>query len=146
MSFVVGLIIVVFIGWLWKNRQYDKETILDFDTWLHRYDTTDSASKRTGMAIAFLHQSIHIAWTMGAINSKQREKLTDILKAQGATTSMTMWLGSVLPVAIRVVGERDLADLPARVVGMLLLLGWMSETNEREDVIRNFYYSPTIRR
>lgn len=142
MEFIIGLIIVVFLGWLWRVRQYDKETTLDFDTWLQMYETTDSPFKRSGMAVAFLNQSIHMAWTMGAINSKQREKITAILKAQGATMTMTIWLGSALPAAIRAVGEVNLSNTQARVVGVFLLLAWTSPVNMREKVIRSFITHP----
>ena len=141
-EFIIGLIIVVFLGWLWRVRQYDKETTLDFDTWLQMYETTDSPFKRSGMAVAFLNQSIHMAWTMGAINSKQRKTITAILKRQRATTNMVMWLGSALPATIRAVGEENLSNTQARVVGVFLLLAWTSPMNQREEVIRNFITHP----
>ncbi len=140
MELVFGLIVVVVVGLIWKTRQRDKQTTLDFDDWLSKYEATNSPFTRSGMAVAFLQQSIHFAWTMGAINSKQKEIITSTLKQQRATTTMMMWLGSALPAVIRVVGKEEVANTPARGVGMLMLLAWMSPDSDRENVIRQFLF------
>lgn len=140
MEFVIGLVVVVILALVWKARQRDKQTTLDFDHWISKYEATTSPSTKSGMAVALLNQSIHLAWTMGAINGKQKEIITANLKQQRATTTMIMWLGSALPVVIRVVGKEDVANTPARAVGMLMLLAWMSTDSEREAVIRRFLF------
>lgn len=138
MEFVFGLAVIVIFGWVWNSRHRDKQTTLDFDEWISKYEAATSPTRQSGMAVALLNQSIHLAWTMGAINSKQKEAVTANLKGQRATTTMLMWLGSALPVVTRVVGKADVANTPARAVGMLMLLAWMSPDSERENVIRQF--------
>ena len=123
---------------IWRTRRYDRLTTLDFDVWLAEYNTAASPLQQTGMAVAFLSQSVHLAWTMGAINSKQRDVVTSILRGQGATTTMIMWLGSALPAVTNVLGEKDVANSPARSVGALMLLAWMSPKGESTDAVRSF--------
>lgn len=90
------------------------------------------------MAISLMHQAIQFAWTVGAINSKQREAITGILQNQRATTTMIQWMGTALPAVIDVIGEQKVANSPARVVGALMLISWMTEQDERESAIKNF--------
>lgn len=140
MEFVVGLVVVVIVVFAWRTRQRDKQTTLDFGQWMSKYEATKSPSTQSGMAVALLNQSIHLAWTMGAINGMQKEIITANFKQQRATTIMLTWLGSALPVVIRVVGKEDVDHTPARAVGMLMLLAWMSPDSERDAVIRRFLF------
>lgn len=138
MELILGVIVVAIAALIWKTRQRDKQTNLDFDQWILKYEATTSPITQSGMAVALLNQSIHLAWTMGAINSKQKEVITANLKQQRATTTMMMWLGSALPVIIRIVGKNEVANTPARAVGVLMLLAWMTPAADRENVIRQF--------
>ncbi|OZA27220.1 MAG: hypothetical protein B7X93_09375 [Hydrogenophilales bacterium 17-61-9] len=140
MELLVWIAVIALAGWFWKSLQYDKQTTYDFDVWIHSYETTSSPFKRSGMAVAFLSQSIHFAWAMGAINSKQREIITRHLKSQRATTSLTMLLGTGLPAVIRVVGQNEVSDTPARAIGMLMLLAWMSPDNDPESAVRQHLF------
>lgn len=138
MWFFVSLLVAIAAWWIWRTRRYDKFTTLDFDVWLAEYNTAESPFQQNGMAVAFLSQSVHFAWTMSAINSKQRDVVTSILRGQGATTTMIMWLGSALPAVTNVLGEKDVANSPARSVGALMLLVWMSPEGEGTDAVRSF--------
>jgi len=140
-GYVVGLMVVLGVLWFWSSRKYDKQTLLDFDSWLYQYDNAQSPLARTRMAVAFLAQSLHFAWETGAINSKQKDQMSALLKKQGATTSVTAFMGSALPVVIRVAGdERDVANAQARFVGMLMLLAWFAQDGCAENSIRRFIY------
>lgn len=134
------LVVIAVVVWLWKVRQTDKQTMLDFDAWVHQYETAPSPLKRSRMAVAFLNQSIHYAWKMDAINSKQRAIITSTLKQQQASTTLMTWLGSALPAVERAVGSNDVANTPARAIGMLMLLAWMAPDNERENAVRRFLF------
>lgn len=138
MEIAIGVLILIVAGWVWRARQYDKFTTLDFDAWLSKYDAASNPLQRSRMAVAFLSQSIHMAWSMGAINSKQRDAVTEILKSQPATTTMIVWLGKALPAVARVVSQADVCNTPARTVGMFMLLAWMSPDDEQENAIRQF--------
>ncbi len=140
MNMEIALVIIALIiaAWFWSARQHDKHTTLDFDVWVSKYDSTSSPASRSAMAVSLLQQAIHFAWTLGAINSKQRDLVTQIFKRQGANATMIQFMGSALPSVIRVVGEREVVNSPARVVGALMLVSWMSEEDERESAIRNF--------
>jgi hypothetical protein len=140
MELFVGLVVIAVAIWLWKSRQADKQTMLDFDAWVHRYETASSAFKRSRMAIAFLNQSIHYAREMGAINSKQQAIIISTLKQQQASTTLTIWFGSALPAVERAVGFNDVANTPARAIGMLMLLAWMAPATERENAVRQFLF------
>lgn len=135
MALAGAFLVLAVVAWFWKSRQYDKQTTLDFDVWVQAYEATSSPFKRSRMAAAFLSQSVDFAWKMSAINSKQRDAVTGVLKGQRATTTVTMWLGSALPAVIRAVGEKDVANTPARAVGMRMLLVWMSPDNGQGNAI-----------
>jgi hypothetical protein len=138
MELLIAIVVIAVAGWFWKSRQYDKQTTLDFDAWVQAYESAASPLKRSRMAVAFLSQSIHFAWTMSAINSKQRESITKVLKGQRATTTVMMWTGSALPAVIRAAG--DVSNTPARAVGMLMLLAWMSPDNGGENAVRQYLF------
>ena len=138
MEFFVALVVLVIAWWLWRSRKFDKLTTIDFDSWLEKYDSAATPLIRSGMAVAFLAQSVDFAWKMGAINSKQRDTISTILKKQGATTTMVMWCGSALPVVLRVLGKQEVSNTPARAIGMLMLLAWITPETEREDALRKF--------
>lgn len=138
MEILLGIIALLIATWFWRSRNYDKQTTLDFDFWVSKYESASSPTQRSAMAVSMMQQSIHFAWTMGAINSKQREIVTQILKGHSATTIMVQWIGSALPAVIRVVGQQEVANSPARAVGALMLIAWMSPENERENAIRGF--------
>lgn len=138
MEILFGIIALVIAAWFWSVRQNDKQTTLDFDVWVSKYDSASSPTTRSAMAVSLLQQAIHFAWTLGAINSKQRDLVTQIFKRQGASATMIQFMGSALPAVIRTVGEQKVANSPARVVAALMLISWMSEADERESAIRNF--------
>lgn len=144
-SFVVGnslwLFIVAFtcIIFYRKTRKNDRQTTLAFNEWLEIYTSTTSPIKQSGMAVAFLTQSIHIAKEQGAISSKQKKIVTATLKSQRATTTIVEWIDSVLPSVIRVLGKEEVDSAPARIVGMLLLLVWLSPEGKRETAVREFF-------
>lgn len=140
MEFFVALVVAVFAWWLWRSRKFDKLTTIDFDSWLEKYESAATPLVRSGMAVAFIAQSVDFAWKMGAINSKQKDATSAILKKQGATTTMVMWYGSALPVVVRVLGEQEVSNTPARVVGMLMLLAWITPEAERQDTLRKFLW------
>lgn len=135
---ILAVIALLVVAWFWRARQYDNQTTLDFDSWVSKYDSASSPSQRSAMAISLMHQAIQFAWTVGAINSKQRDAITGILQNQRATTTMIQWMGTALPAVIEVIGEQKVANSPARVVGALMLISWMTEQDERESAIRNF--------
>lgn len=135
---ILAVIALIVIGWFWRARQYDNQTTLDFDSWVSKYDSASSPSQRSAMAISLMHQAIQFSWAAGAINSKQREAITEILQNQRATTTMIQWMGTALPAVIHVIGEQKVANSPARVVGALMLLSLITEQDERESAIRNF--------
>lgn len=137
MELFIGLVIAGIAYWVWRTRKYDHLTNSDFDAWLALYATSSSPFEKSGMAVAFLQQSIHLAWSLGAINGKQKDLVTAHLKQREATATVMEWLESVLPYVARSVGEREIADTPARTVGMLMLIGWMAEDNP-EHAIRRF--------
>jgi len=110
MELLIALVVIVVIAWFWRVRQADKQTMQDFDAWLHQYHTATSASKRSRMAVAFLNQSIHYAWSTGAINSKQREVVTRVLKQMKATTTLVSWFGSALPAVERATSVQELSN------------------------------------
>lgn len=138
MELLIAFVVVAVAGWFWKSRQYDKQTTLDFDAWVQAYESASSPLKRSRMAVAFLSQSVHFAWTMSAINSQQRESITEVLKGQSATTTVMMWTGSALPAVIRAAG--DVSSTPARAVGMLMLLAWMSPDHGGESAVRQYLF------
>lgn len=138
MEIIFIAVALLVAGWFWRAKQYDKQTTLDFDFWLHKYDSASSPSQRSAMAVALVQQSIHFAWVMGAFNSKQRDVITRILKGLGSTTTMVQWRATSLPAVVRVLGEHEVANSPARVIGALMLVAWASEKNERENAVRNF--------
>lgn len=135
---ILAVIALLVVAWFWRARQYDNQTTLDFDSWVSKYDSASSPTQRSAMAISLIHQAIQFAWAVGAINSKQREAITRILQNQRATTTMIQWMGSALPAVNRVVGQYEVANSPARVIGALMLVSWMTPENERESAIRNF--------
>lgn len=92
------------------------------------------------MAVAFLNQSIHYAWSTGAINSKQREVVTRVLKQMKATTTLVSWFGSALPAVERATSVQELSNTPARAVGMLLLIAWMAQDGDGESAVRQYLY------
>lgn len=139
MEILLVIVAVLIAAWFWRARQYDKQTLLDFDSWVSKYEAAASPLEASRMAVAFLSQSIHFAWSMGAINSKQRETVTAVLKQMHATTTITMWLGSSLPSVLRVVGTEEVANTQARAIGMLMLLTWMSPKEEQENTLRAFF-------
>ena len=141
MELLIALVVIVVIAWFWRVRQADKQTMQDFDAWLHQYHTATSASKRSRMAVAFLNQSIHYAWSTGAINSKQREVVTRVLKQMKATTTLVSWFGSALPAVERATSVQELSNTPARAVGMLLLIAWMAQDGDGESAVRQYLLS-----
>lgn len=140
MEIFLGIVGLLVVAWLWRSRHYDKQTTLDFDVWLANYEAVSNPLQQSRMAVAFISQSIHMAWSSGIINSKQRDIVTATLKSQRATTTLMMWFGSALPAVIRAVGRDDLSNSPARMVGMLILLAWISPEAERENAVRQFVF------
>lgn len=140
MALFIAFLVIAAGGWFWKSRQYDKQTTLDFDAWLSTYEAASSPLKKSRMAVAFLSQSIHFAWAMGAINSKQRDTITSILKGQRAATSVMMLMGSAFPAVVRAIGAEEVPNTPARTVGMLMILAWMSPDNDGENAIRQYLF------
>ena len=140
MELIFGVVVFIVGGWFWRSRQYDKQTLLDFDSWVSKYEAAASPLQASRMAVAFLSQSIHFAWEMGAINSKQRDAVTAVLKQMRATTAITMWFGSSLPNVLRVLPPEEVSNAPARAVGMFMLLAWMSPKGEEENAIRAFLF------
>lgn len=138
MEILFVIVALLVAAWFWRAKQYDKQTTLDFDAWYLKYEQASSPLQASRMAVAFLSQSIHFAWSTGAINSKQRDAVTAVLKQMQATTTMTMWVGSSLPSVLRVVGTEEVSNTPARAVGMLMLLAWMSPKGEQEQALRAF--------
>jgi hypothetical protein len=138
---VIAVLVVAFVAWwIWRVLQSDKETGLDFDVWVAKYESASSPFKASKMAVSFLSESIHSAWSVGAITSKEREAVTAVLKGLRATTTLTLWLGSMLPAVARAVGEEELPNIPANTVGMLMLLAWMAPAGQGEDAVRRFLF------
>ena len=140
MEIVIAIAVFIVAAWFWRARQYDKQTLLDFDSWISRYENAASPLQASRMAVAFLSQSIHFAWDRGAINSKERDAVTAALKQMRATTVITMWLGSSLPSVLRVIPQEKISNTPARAVGMFMLLAWMSPEGKGEDAIYAFLF------
>jgi hypothetical protein len=140
MQFLIGAVVVIGVWWFWRSRRYDKQTTLDFDVWLAKYERASSPFQRSGMATAFLAQSIHLAWTAGAINSKERDIVTATLKKMHAPTVMTSWLGSAMPAVVRATSQAELFCMPARAAGKLFLLAWMSPDSNPEEAVRRFLF------
>lgn len=136
---IIGIVaLAIAAWWIWSSRQYDKLTTLDFDHWASKYHTSASPLSRRRTAVAFVAQSIDFAWKMGAINSREREAITGVLKKLNAPTALTLWFGKALPAVEGVVGPKQVAESPARMIGMLLLLAWMAPEGEREQAVRRF--------
>ena len=123
---------------MWRSRQYDKQTMWRFDEWLGTYEMSSSPFQRSRMAVALLTQSINLAWRLNAISTRQKELVTVSLKQQRATTTMTLWLGTMLPAVLQVAGKEEVTRADARFIGMLMLLAWMQPSNERDKAIRQF--------
>lgn len=141
MEILFVIVVLVIVAWFWRAKQYDKQTTLDFDAWYSKYEQSVSPLQESRMAVAFLSQSIHFAWSFGAINSKQRDAVTAALKQMNAAGTVSMWLGSSLPIVIRIVGAEEVSNAPARVIGMMMLLAWMSPDGEQEAALRAFIRS-----
>ena len=143
MQVIAGLVIfivVVVALLIWRGRQHDQETALDFDSWVAKYESASSPLQASQMAVAFLSQSVQDAWSRGAINSKERETVTSVLRKSPATNTLTLWFGSMLPAVTRAVGEEELPNIPAHTVGMLMLLAWMAPAGQGEDAVRRFLF------
>lgn len=138
MWIVVAGIIAIVAWWIYRTKKYDRLTTIDFDVWLSKYQTASSSMEKVGMEVALISQSVHMAWSLGAINSKERDAVTKIMHRQGASTTMLMWLGMALPAVNRVVGEREVSNFPARTVGAFMLLAWMAPKGQGEESIRAF--------
>lgn len=140
MEYLIGLFVILGIWWFLRTKRYDKQALLDFDVWTKKYQTAASQLEQLSMATAFVMQSVHFAWSSGAINGKQKDAVMNALEKIGAKNALVMWMGSSLPVVIRVVGESELSGTPARAVGMLMLLVWMSPDQEGENNLRGFLF------
>lgn len=140
MEIIIVVSMLLIAAWFWRARQYDKQTLLDFDSWVSKYENAASPLQASRMAVALLSQSIHFAWERGAINSKQRDSVTAALKQMRATTVITMWLGSSLPSVLRVIPHEKICSTPARGVGVFLLLAWMAPEGEAENAIHAFLF------
>lgn len=140
MEIIIAAAVFLVAAWFWRARQYDKQALLDFDSWVAKYENASSPLQASRMAVAFLSQSIHFAWERGAINSQQRDAVTAVLKQMRATTVITMWLGSSLPSVLRVVPTEEVSRTPARAVGILMLVAWMSPKGGEENAIRAFLF------
>jgi len=136
---VIAVFAIFIIVWFWKARRFDKQTNLDFDVWIYQYEKSESPFDRARMSAAFLAQSAHMALQMGVLkNNHQHQVLTSIFKRQGAANSLASLLGTAMPVVTRIVGQEDTANASARVIGAFMLLVWMAEPEEREDVLVNY--------
>lgn len=134
------VVIIVTIGWFMRSNQYDKQTQMEFGFWILSYQNCVSSFQSSRMSVAFLTQSIHMAKEMGIVNDKQREIMTNTFKQAGAKMSVSMLLGKTLHVIIGVLGENEIQELPARTVGALMLLTWMTPSEEQEYEIRRFLF------
>jgi Ni/Fe-hydrogenase subunit HybB-like protein len=140
MEIILVVEIVIIGGWFWRSRQYDKQTLMGFGFWILSYQNSISPFQSARMAVAFLAQSIHMAQQMGIVNNKQRKIMTNTFKQAGATMSVSMLLGRTLHVVIDVLGENGVQELPARTVGALMVLTWMTPREEQEYEIRRFLF------
>ena len=57
MELLIALVVIVVIAWFWRVRQADKQTMQDFDAWLHQYHTATSASKRS-RTVSYTHLTL----------------------------------------------------------------------------------------
>lgn len=137
--YLIGLIVIVFaLWWFLRSKKYDKQALLDFDVWANRYLSSSSPLEQSSMATALLAQSVHLAWSTGVINSKQRDVVMPTLQRIGAKAALGIWMDSSLPVIYRVLGEDELSKTPARAAGMLMLIVWMTPDHDKEHALRGF--------
>lgn len=141
MEYMIAALVIAFVWWLWRSRQYDKQTLLPYEVWLHRYWSADTPLVRSRMAVAFLTQSLHAALAMGVINQAQMSIIKTAVKRQGASNAVLSWTSTLQPSVAQAVGERELSYLAARLVGSLMVVALLAPDHGREEAIRRCLHS-----
>lgn len=126
--------------WIWRSRRRDKMMLLDFGVWRGWYDSPQSPAAKSQMAAAFLAQSLHFAVESGAVAAQNRGAIAKVLRNGGAQATLMSILGVGLPVLHRLAGEAEVERTPARAVGALLLLAWISPKGQGEEAVRKHLF------
>lgn len=125
MEFVLGAIVAAVVFFFISAKKHVDEfntlCLLNFPSWLSLY-TTSGQPQKSGIARAFLLQTLHLAEQSGAMSGSDCRVREQSLKTQDPVAAVDHWLRSLLPDVLAVCGEGNLSNVDARQVGVFMLL------------------------
>lgn len=121
-----------------KVSSFNKMSSLDFSTWRTRFVYSEMPA-RSGMARAFLVQSLHLAIAQGIIKKADAADVEADLQQADAALLVDTWLNTVLTDVIEVAGDASVARAEARMIGALMLLSLQSVN--RQGALRSYLNS-----
>lgn len=124
--FIIAILLLGgYVLFKWFMR-FNRITLNKFSVWKMQYETSKPFSQ-IGMAKALVFQSLHLAQVMRA-DIPNMGALTERLGKADPQRVINECLDEGLPKVVAILGTDAVMDLPARDVGMLLLVS-MANTN-----------------
>ena len=120
---VIILTIIGVVVWFLKRdvKRFNNNCLLSFPTWLDLYRRANAAEK-SGMATAFIAQTLHLSTALGAISNSANAELSEGMKEIDRVQVLEEWLEIGLPSVMEVVGDEHVTSSQARQVGMYILV------------------------
>jgi hypothetical protein len=136
MEYIIGAIIAATIFFIFTAKRkvdgFNKMCLLDFPVW-HSVFLSSAMPEKTGIARAFLLQSLHLAENTGVLNSAEKKELELALRVQNPIETVNGWLEVALPHVKEAHGEQQLFGIDARQAGVFMLV-CLSGVNPRGDL------------
>lgn len=124
MEYIVGILAIAgVIVWFLRRdvKRFNNNCLLTFPTWLDLYHRANTAEK-SGMATAFIAQTLHLSTALGAISHAANAELSAGMKEVNRVQVLEDWFQIGLPNVIEVVGKEHVASSQARQIGMYILV------------------------
>jgi hypothetical protein len=125
MEYIIGAVaigIVLFLRSATKQvDRFNKMSCLNFATWYSTYLNSDLPEK-TGIARAFLIQSLELATRKGIISAADSQALERSLRQENPIEVVEGWLATALNDVTAVCGTDSVAAGEARVAGAMMLV------------------------